>query len=165
MNSQKKLQDFMQQATPYDPKPTQPVIEAKVRSRKGKLKSEPVSISNLVIDEDDPQKGKWGGKSEVDGRKLSAKVVKSKTDEDWYFIDLKVESTLKDKPLTGQVTFYLHDSFRPDRYTIKVKNGIAEVKELGAYEAFTVGASCDNNTTKLELDLNKAPGVPAGFRY
>jgi hypothetical protein len=42
---------------------------------------------------------------------------------------------------------------------------VAEITDLSAFEAFTVGATCDNNTVMLELDLNTLPDAPKGFKY
>ncbi|MEO6980417.1 MAG: pYEATS domain-containing protein, partial [Mucilaginibacter sp.] len=116
---------------------------------------------------DDPQKGRFGGESESNGRVLKASVVESKYIPEFYNLSIWVESTDKDKPLDSDVIFYLHDSFRPAVYTIKqedFKDGIAIDDDLLSYGAFTVGVVTDNGNTLLELDLADNPGFPEKFR-
>lgn len=111
-------------------------------------------------DPDDPQKGKWGGKSTVDGRTLSAEV-RAITD-DWFGVTLTVSGT-GDRPLDGSVDFHLHPTFSsPDR-RVDVTGGCAKLA-LGAWGAFTVGAVADGGLTRLELDLSKDPSFPDRFR-
>ncbi|MEO6631531.1 MAG: pYEATS domain-containing protein, partial [Mucilaginibacter sp.] len=117
--------------------------------------------------QDDPQKGRFGGESESNGRVLKASVVESKYIPEFYNLSIWVESTDKDKPLDSDVIFYLHDSFRPAVYTIKqedFKDGIAIDDDLLSYGAFTVGVVTDNGNTLLELDLADNPGFPEKFR-
>jgi len=112
-------------------------------------------------DPDDPHKGQWGGLAERNSRVLSATV--SKDDKDWFWVKLKVASTNPKKPLTGQVTFYLHPTFSPDTVNVDVVNGTADY-DLYSYGAFTVGAQADKGKTELELDLSTLPDAPKRFR-
>ena len=115
---------------------------------------------------DDPQKGRFGGKSEVNGRALKAKVEKSLIPE-FYNLSIWVESTDDTRPLDSDVVFYLHDSFRPAVFTIKpedFENGKAIDDDLLSYGAFTVGAVTDDGNTLLELDLAEDSGFPEKFR-
>jgi SIR2-like domain/prokaryotic YEATS domain len=132
--------------------------------RKGKEISRTAPIRRrLEHDPDDPQKGRWEGKSERNGRMLSAEVKRT-DDSDWFLVKLKVEpSTTRSKPLTGRVTFYLHPTFTPDKVTIYAKDGRAEY-EVYSYGAFTVGAVADNGKTKLELDLSTLAEAPPKFK-
>ena len=124
---------------------------------KGKIKlPEPVNSY-------DPQKGRFGGSSTNNGRKLSAEVTAAKGYPGNYDIKLKVESTDPGKPLRGQVTFYLHHTFRRPVQVVSVKDGIA-LLELLAYGAFTVGAIADEGETLLELDLAEDERFPKRFR-
>jgi Cdc6-like AAA superfamily ATPase len=127
--------------------------------------SDTQSSKATILDPDDPQRGMWGGKPKTKDRELTAKVFSDNKSFDWFNVQLQVKSLNPTNPLTGKVTFYLHDSFIPDKYTVLAKNGVAEIKDLYCYEAFTVGVSCDNNTTKLELDLNKLKDAPKEFKY
>ncbi len=112
---------------------------------------------------DDPQKGKWGGKSEVKDRKISATVRESSFDSNWFNINLTVTSTNSDHPLVGDVVFHLHPSFINEVRKIKVLDGVAQYNIIG-WGAFTVGVECDENKTKLELDLAELTNAPELFR-
>ncbi len=110
--------------------------------------------------EDDPQKGRWGGRSKVNCRILSAKV--KELSKHWFAVDLKVTGTMR-RPLAGTVKFHLHDSFPEQEEVVKVVNGSATLK-LQCYGAFTVGVEADRGTTQLELDLAHLKGAPKIFR-
>lgn len=144
------------------------VLEELNRYKTGQTDEQKASRSKssrrvFELDPDDPQKGRWGGKAENNGRALTAQI--SHADEpDWFLVSLKVEpSRTRGKALTGQVTFYLHPTFTPDRVTVEVENGKAEY-EVYSYGAFTVGAVADGGKTKLELDLSTLPDAPARFK-
>jgi hypothetical protein len=114
----------------------------------------------------DPQKGRFGGQSLVNDRKLSAQVIKSNIPQ-FYKVTITVESTNPKNPLTTDVIFYLHDSFSPSIYTIKpaeFKDGKAVDDEILSYGAFTVGVITDNGKTLLELDLAEDKSFPKLFR-
>jgi hypothetical protein len=117
----------------------------------------------------DSQKGRWGGKSEVNNRVLSLEsIVPSTENQDQHHLVVKVVSTQSTQPLTGSVYFVLHDSYQNSDSKmyekVEVQNGMA-VLELDSYEAFTIGAICDNGKTTLELDLNTLPNVPDVYKY
>jgi hypothetical protein len=106
----------------------------------------PVTVSN------DPQKNRFGGRDLVNGRQLKA-TVKPTDDDDFFAVDIWVETADKENPL-DEVLFFLHDSFSPSvRKIISEDGSIAKMKTLNAYGAFTVGAVTDNGSTLLELDL------------
>ncbi len=105
----------------------------------------------------DPQKGKWGGFTENNNRKITAAISRI-TGSEWAEIILRVESTdTRKHPLKGIVVFHLHPTFLNANPVIIVLNGIAELK-IKAWGAFTVGAEADNGSTRLELDLKGYPG-------
>jgi cellulose biosynthesis protein BcsQ len=112
------------------------------------------------VDIDDPQKGKFGGVSERNGRRIVASVSPLKSQ--WFTINLKLEPT-GDVPLTGSVEFHLHPTFRPEMISVPTKDGVASLK-LRAWGPFTVGAVADKGQTRLELDLAHLSGVPRAFR-
>lgn len=112
------------------------------------------------VDPEDPQKGQWGGQSERNGRRLSARVT-SITD-DWFAIRLMVSSTGA-MPLSGTVTFHLHPTFPRDRVEVPVMHGAA-LLDLEAFGAFTVGVETDGGRTSLELDLALDRDFPTTFR-
>lgn len=127
-------------------------IKARVET---KLKAEKVA--------NDPQKGQWGGKPEVNSRRLSA-TVEAASMQGFYKVTLLVESTSDQIPLTGEVRFYLHDTFYNPERVEKVKEGKAVLELHGVWGSFTVGAVADNGATELELDLAELPGITEEFR-
>ncbi|MFN0122678.1 MAG: SAV_2336 N-terminal domain-related protein, partial [Blastocatellia bacterium] len=118
---------------------------------------------------DDPWKGVFGGQSERNHRRLTAKVTpvpgSVETNNPQYMIDLTVRSTDQEQhPLAGAVTFYLHPTFANDKPVSPVgKDGIAEQIVIG-WGAFTAGASMDMGRTLLELDLAELTDAPEAFR-
>jgi len=119
-----------------------------------------------VIHSDDPQKGRFGGKSENNERRLSAEVSGSSI-PGFYNVKLIVESTNPVNPITSDVIFYIHDSFSPSVFTYKpdeFQNGKVIEDEIISYGAFTVGVMTDNGKTMLELDLSKDERFPKEFR-
>ncbi|MDB5006263.1 MAG: hypothetical protein JWP45_656 [Mucilaginibacter sp.] len=116
-----------------------------------------------VNDPDDPQKGKWGMKSEVNGRKISA-TVSNIAFSKYYQVVIKVESTDPAKPLTGKVQFHLHNAFAYPDPVVPVTNNEAVYYSLKALGAFTVGAEADGGATRLELDMSQLQNAPTKFR-
>jgi len=109
---------------------------------------------------DDPQKGKWGGRSENDGRRLTADVYDR--GDGWFLIGLALER-FEGLPLEGDVEFHLHPSFHPSIIRVRVHDDHAVLK-FPAWGAFTIGASADGGRTRLELDLANLPDAPKLFR-
>jgi hypothetical protein len=66
------------------------------------------------------------------------------------------------KPLKGAYAyFFLHDTFEPDAYRVKIRPGSLSVSfETTAVGAFTAGVVADDGDTNLELDLT-SPKVEA----
>jgi len=112
---------------------------------------------------DDPWKGKFGGKSSMNRRSISASVNQIIHDPDWFLVHLTVTGHPGGDPLTTPVYFFLHDTFPVDRMVIQPENGRAELR-LRAWGAFTVGAITDGGKTLLELDLAENKEFPALFR-
>jgi len=110
---------------------------------------------------DDPQKGKWGGRSESDdGRRLTADVFDR--GNGWFLIGLALER-FEGLPLEGEVEFHLHPSFHPSIVRVRAHDDHAVLK-FPAWGAFTIGASADDGRTRLELDLAQLPDAPELFR-
>ncbi|MEE1946151.1 pYEATS domain-containing protein [Pedobacter sp. KR3-3] len=112
---------------------------------------------------DDPQKGLWGGKSEADGRKVTAVVRETSYDRNWFNINLTVTSTDPNNPLVGDVLFHLHPSFMKEIQKVRALDGVAQCNIVG-WGAFTVGVECDEGKTKLEIDLAELTDAPELFR-
>ncbi len=111
----------------------------------------------------DPQKDQWGGKPEVNGRRMSA-IVESSTMPGFFKVTIIVESIDEKKPLEGEVNFYLHDTFFNPEPVENVIDGKAILKLHGVWGSFTAGAVADGGATKLELDLAELPGIPEEFK-
>jgi hypothetical protein len=118
---------------------------------------------NKMDEDGDPNKGRFGGKPEVNGRRLSAKVERIDNTK-WFSIDLTVASTDANSRLTGRVLFYLHHTYDRSVIATLARNGVARLEEVEAYGAFTVGAVADDGRTLLELDLSELPDAPDDFK-
>jgi hypothetical protein len=130
-----------------------------------KIKMEQKSVLGPKSDSnDDPHKGKWGGLVKSNDRTVTATVETSSFNKELFNVILKVVSLKTDQPLTGDVIFHLHPTFKDPDKIVKVIDGVAELSFV-AYGAFTVGIECDNGTTKLEIDLaTDVQGVPQLFK-
>jgi len=106
----------------------------------------------------DPWKGLFGKESEQNGRKLAAKLDPVEGQPGLAVISMTVTSTDAKKPLTGKVQYFLHPTFQNCMPEVNVLDGKALLR-LISYGAFTVGVLCDNEATKLELDLAQIPGA------
>jgi hypothetical protein len=143
------------------------LLHEKTEEIKLKVSNPDLDISFPVIPElppiihpDDPQKGRFGGKSERNFRKLDADV-KPSSNPNYFHVKLWVESTdPENHPHNSETIFYIHDSFSPSVLTCKSN----ETKEMLAYGAFTVGVITDEGRTMLELDLAKDQRFPKDFR-
>jgi hypothetical protein len=116
------------------------------------------------IDEDDPNKGQFGGSPESNGRKLSATIRPDAGPRSARCrVHITVVSIDSTRPLAGKVRFHLHPTFgRWATYIVDVKNGVAE-HEIVSYGAFTIGAETDDGKVRLELDLVDVPGGTKRF--
>jgi hypothetical protein len=119
-----------------------------------------VGENEIAVDPDDPQRGQWGGSSEVQGRRITASV--ESVSGDWFQITLRVER-VAGAPLERDVEFHLHPTFKPSVIRRPVHHGRAELV-LHGWGAFTVGATCDDGATSLELDLARIGTLPEKFR-
>lgn len=118
-------------------------------------------MKNSNQNPDDPQKGKWGGHSIAEDKKLSATVIPVENSPHLFKVTLTVKSSDKSKFL-GKVTFHLHPTFINVVRTVESENGVAQL-HLIAYGAFTVGVETEDGT-KLELDLAEDKSFPEVFR-
>lgn len=122
-------------------------------------------LKKTTVNEDDPNKGQFGGQPKANGRVLEATVQAMSDQMDLCKVVLKVSSTDPSrKPLTGRVVFHLHPTFVRQEFPVNVNDqGVAELT-LTAWGAFTVGAVADDGETRLELDLAELPDAPKKFR-
>src|SRR5262249_21374822 len=93
-----------------------------------------------IKDPDDPQRGRWGGQSPRNGRKLTATVTDSSR-QSYFLCDFTVAST-DGSVLEGPVVFHLHDSYPRCIIQIrKIREGkYATLEEVTATGVYTVGA-------------------------
>ncbi len=131
-------------------RPLEPGKKAKGGIPKGVMAMSASSAANAISasSPDDPNKGKFSGKSESATRTLSAKIEIIRGG--WCSIDLTVQST-NNQPLTGLITFYLHPTYQSP-IKVEPENGKATLN-LKGFGAFTVGVVADNGD-RLELDLS-----------
>ncbi len=118
-----------------------------------------------VLNKADPQKGRWGGLPEREGRRLSAIFNADKGSI--FDVDLIVEST-DGSALIGPVLFHLHDSFARSNITIRKIQAErrAALQQVTAYGAFTAGAQVRDRNGRwvgLEYDLVGLAELPARF--
>jgi hypothetical protein len=113
---------------------------------------------------DDPQKGRWGGRAEANGRLLTARVTPHLESSELFHVQLEVRTTSPEMTLSGIVRFHLHPTFKQSVREVKVRNGVASLK-LIAWGAFTVGVEADEGKTQLELDLSTVEDAPEEFRH
>lgn len=117
-----------------------------------------------VTDYQDAQKGRWGGSAENKSRRIELMNIERGSERGTFTIIVRILSTSSDHPLTGSVWFFLHNTYNNMIREVSVKNGEAQLK-FDSYEAFTIGAVCDDGATKLELDLNELKNVPDEYKY
>jgi hypothetical protein len=136
--------------------------EGGLKAKDAAFSKESKMIRTRDVDEDDPQKGKWGRRAVNNFRKISAEVENTQWDR-FYSVRITVESTNAKFPLRGLVRFHLHDTFKNADPVIIARDNKAVLKLSKVYGAFTVGAEADDGETKLELDLATIEGAPKGF--
>jgi hypothetical protein len=135
-------------------------------SRAAKVELEKVQdqleqITNML--DSDPNKGKFGGKSSTNDRKLSALVEQDPRSDEHFIIRAEVVSINPDRPLNAPVLFHLHPSFKPSTLKVEPKDNSARL-EKSSWGAFTIGVEVPGEETRLELDLSELPGAPAKFK-
>lgn len=142
-------------------------VESQSRAMASAGTSNDVQLDAVVIHPgnrpDDPWNGQFGGASKANGRHLFAEVKPIADDPDWFLLRLVVESSDPVNPLSGDVRFFIHDSFPNNKPIVPAIGGRAELR-LRAWGAFTVGALADGGKTRLELDLAADSAFPALFR-
>jgi hypothetical protein len=111
----------------------------------------------------DPHKGRFGGRPDADGYRLTARFRELLEHRGSLCeVHLRVVSERADRPLQGHVTFHLHPTFQGAVARVPVRDGAAELK-LDVWGGFTVGAVTEDGT-RLELDLSQQPDAPRFVR-
>lgn len=142
-------------------RPPELIFGSTERPAKGPRPPEPPPI----FDPSDPQKGRWGGQSEREGRRVRATL--ESVEKDIFYFGLTVESTDKSE-LKAPVVFHLHDSFPRNVIHVRriVERRYAQLLEWNAYGVFCIGVQVLTGKGKwisLELDLKDLPGLPTRF--
>jgi hypothetical protein len=120
------------------------------------------SSDNLDIWNSDPNKGKFGSKSRMQGASISLVSFAETKDNEFLALQLEVRTTPRAIPITGPVTFYLHPTFSPSQQKVAPLNGVATFT-CYALGSFTVGAETSDGR-RLELDLSEIEALPMWFR-
>jgi len=118
--------------------------------------------------ENDPQKGRWGGLAERNGRRLQATLVDTSSSDSLFVVHIVVES-IDNTPLVGPVVFHLHPTFQHNVIRVgRVQDARrAGLYDVTSYGAFTVGAQARDGAGRwigLELDLADLPDLPKPYR-
>jgi hypothetical protein len=113
------------------------------------------------FDPEDPEKGRWGGLAMANGREVTATV--RELEPGWFEATIKVRSTDPERPLTGEVNFFLHPTLIPPVRSATATEGVATLR-VESYGAYTVGVDADHGETQLELDLALLEDAPKLFR-
>ncbi|WP_149243068.1 toll/interleukin-1 receptor domain-containing protein [Dyadobacter sp. 32] len=114
-----------------------------------------------IVVHDDLQKLRWGGKANVNGYSLKAKVEKASISNAHYKINISIHSNHQGE--YRQVAIFLHNTFSNEINFLKFDSSTVNL-EITAYEAFTIGAFIEDGT-ELELDLMEQSGLPKKFYY
>jgi hypothetical protein len=122
-------------------------------------------------DPEDKNKGAYGRRAFVDPFLVTARVQLDDEVEDdpddsslIFVMDARVRSVDPRRPLTGKVTFHLHEDCDPPTRNRMSKHGIAEIKDVYTFGCFTLGVTLHDSQTRLELDLERVPGAGPDFR-
>jgi Trypsin-like peptidase domain len=107
---------------------------------------------------EDPQKGRWGGKSRRGNRELVVRLVVQY--HRWFVFDAIVRSTDPAKPLEGPFVYHLHDTYPKSVIWVwKTKaDGSARLEEIESTGVYTIAVQVKDERGKwigLELDLAK----------
>ncbi|BCI68736.1 pYEATS domain-containing protein [Acetobacter aceti] len=116
-------------------------------------------IARRIEDEDDPQKGRFGGLASR--QSYTARAEFSETNSrSWTRINTFVEGPALDG---DEVLFYLHDSFPKNVRRERFRGGRASIA-VTTWGGFTVGIWLPRQQIELELDLAQLPNAPKAIR-
>ncbi|OYU37997.1 MAG: hypothetical protein CFE33_18225 [Pseudorhodobacter sp. PARRP1] len=116
-------------------------------------------LARLIEDEDDPQKGRFGGLASRQSYNARAEFVDISS-RNWTRINMFVEGPALDG---DEVLFYLHDSFPKNVWRERFRSGSARLP-VTAWGGFTVGIWIPRQRIELELDLAQLPNAPDAIR-
>ncbi|KWV48411.1 hypothetical protein AS156_18185 [Bradyrhizobium macuxiense] len=121
-------------------------------------RSDPPALRRMIAWPDDPNRGRFGGKTKIDDFELRAEFS-STPHADRVKVRLIVEAEKHVDVEHDQVEFFLHYSFWPNRATAGFRKSQALI-DVTAWGGFTVGAWLADRNIELELNLADIPGAP-----
>jgi len=118
-----------------------------------------------AVDPNDPQKGRWGGRSFNGMRRLRVEIGNVNECASGHLMQftLVLEPLANAPALSGNVIFHLHPTFGSGMTRVVMSTPQDARLSLIAYGAFTVGVVADDGSA-LELDLSVEMGFPQWFR-
>ena len=117
--------------------------------------------SHLLLSQQDPNSGQWGGLATNADKQLSARVTEIRGTE-LFNVEITLKALTPEAIPDGTVALIsLHPTFDDPYRLVVVRQSIATITCV-AWGAFTVGAICDG--TELELDLAKLLDAPIRFK-
>jgi len=143
-----------------------PLLEA-LADRRLSARSRPAASCKAPtpaeFDPEDPHKGRFGGLSEHDGRRVSARKIRGTQAKGYLRVALTIESLPKAAPIAGPVRFHLHPTFDTDVAVVTARDGSATLN-IDSVGAFTAGIEIVNEKRRFEIDLAMLPNLPLWFR-
>ncbi|MFM2045586.1 MAG: hypothetical protein RLY86_4162 [Pseudomonadota bacterium] len=140
--------------------PTSPVTDTPTQDDRDSL----VLDSHQVDGPDaDPNKGRFGGKSVVDGWSLALAHHREDERNGWIELTLTVTAPDGRSATVPRVRMHLHPTFPEKVISVPLVRGQGEVS-LVCFGAFTVGVDIDDGWVRLELDLAEEKRLPEWFR-
>lgn len=128
-----------------------------------------VLFSDGPESDDDQNKGEFGRLALRDGYLLSGYMTADRPtgqgkQAQFFQVFLSVRSVRPDRPLEGNVEFFLDPAtFEDDRVRVRSVGGIAK-HDFWCWGSFTVGVEIRAAGVRLELDLRYLPGATDTFR-
>ncbi len=118
-----------------------------------------------ILHEDDPQKDRWGGLAERDGRALT--IILGEVGRTSFIFNAIVSST-DGSELVGPAIFHLHDSYPKSVIHVRKINSEnhAVLWDVSSYGVFTIGVQVKDAHGKwigLEYNLCNLPNLPHKF--
>lgn len=150
--------------------PPKPKARKKVRRPRFRLPDPPFPAK--PVDHEDLNAGRFGGKSQINGHKLTPELDISAVSQGVFVFDAVLETN---QNVEGPVKFYLHSSFDPSTFVVSAfADDIGPpgkrrftLREVVSYGVFTVGCQFidqDGEPVRLEYNLKDLPALPPRFR-
>ncbi|HEY0744827.1 MAG TPA: pYEATS domain-containing protein [Chryseosolibacter sp.] len=145
----------------------EPLLEARQQANQNVPTNEFRNIIEKIYSQKKPsvkndiQKGCWGGKKTAGNYFIEATYDSNQTRNVFLGLRIVVKSVDSSNPVSGQVAFFLDDTFRNVIQYVRA-SGNQAVLDIRAFHAFTIGARLEDDT-ELELDLRTLNGLPKHF--